>query len=314
MQSGVAAPFFVKMEFKYHIKEGGVVIEHCYGMQERVRIPEHLQGYPVIGLDDYIFSDSRIKKEEARPICGMQLRELYLPATIKSIGKYAFYGCRNLEKLTLSHQPLDIGGGAFTGCVRVGRLHFFMKDASGYTLKDVTAELRQELRVTLEYENGEQAKLLFPEYYEEAVENTPARILETRFHGSGYHYRQCFQDGSFQFAEYDSLLFEAHNLESEDFCIELSLKRLQFPYKLSEEAKGCYISWLMEHRMAAAGWCIEFDQNEQLEFISTFIDWRSDELSILIQEANKQNRVEIQSFLMDYKHRCQKRVKKSFEW
>ena len=36
------------------------------------------------------------------------------------------------------------------------------------------------------------ARLVFPEHYEEAVENTPARILFTQHHGSGNNYRQCF--------------------------------------------------------------------------------------------------------------------------
>ena len=32
-------------------------------------------------------------------------------------------------------------------------------------------------------EIGQEAHLIFPEYYEEAVENTPARIIENHFHG-----------------------------------------------------------------------------------------------------------------------------------
>lgn len=309
-----AAPFFVEMEYKYQIEKNGAVLQHCYGNEERVKIPERLDGCPVVRLDEYAFSESRLKKGERRPICGMQVKELYLPPTIQSIGKYCFYGCRNLEKLMMTHRPLDIGGGAFTGCVRVKKLHFFMEDASGYAFKDVAAELRQELRITLEYADREKARILFSEYYEEAVENTPARILETKFHGSGYHYRQCFQDGVFQYAEFDRLFFEAQYLESEDFCIELALLRLQYPYQLSDEAQGCYQAFLMEHRMSAAAWCIEFEQNDELEYMSTFIDWNAEELSELIRQANGQGRVEIQSFLMDYKFRHQKRTRKTFDW
>lgn len=304
----------MEMEYKYRIEKGGAVLEHCYGEEERVEIPEQLNGYPVIRLDEYAFSEARLIKDERRPICGMQLKELALPKTLQSIGKYAFYGCRNLEKLTMTHRSLDIGGGAFTGCVRVKKLHFFMENASGYVFKDVTAELRQELYITLEYGGGKQAKLLFPEYYEEAVENTPARILETKFHGSGYHYRQCFQDGVFQYTEFDRFFFEAQYLESEDFCMELALFRLQYPYQLSEEAEGCYQSFLIEHRMSAAAWCIEFEQNERLEYISTFIDWSAEELIELVRKANMQGRVEIQSFLLDYKFRHKKQIKKTFDW
>lgn len=39
------------------------------------------------------------------------------------------------------------------------------------------------------------AKLVFPEYFEESVENTPARIIMREMHGCGHMYRYCF-DGT----------------------------------------------------------------------------------------------------------------------
>ena len=40
---------------------------------------------------------------------------------------------------------------------------------------------------TFEEENGETetARVIFPEYYDEAVENTPARITVSNIHGAG---------------------------------------------------------------------------------------------------------------------------------
>ena len=179
-------------------------------------------------------------------------------------------------------------------------------------MKDVLSEVHHELKVKLVYPNAV-CTLLFPEYYEEAVENTPARQLETQFHGSGYSYRQCFQDGVFQFGEYDRLFQQAQNLENEDFCIELAVTRLMEKARLSQDAEGVYQSYLMEHRMSAAGWCIEFEQNETLEFLTGFIDWQEEELSDLIEEANAKGRLEIQSVLMDYKHQHFGKKKKTFD-
>lgn len=62
--------------------------------------------------------------------------------------------------------------------------------------------------------------------------------------------------------------------------------------RLSQDAEGVYQSYLMEHRMSAAGWCIEFEQNETLEFLTRFIDWQEEELSDLIKEANAKGRLE----------------------
>ena len=300
------------MEFEYEKIGDEILLKRCYGEAERVKVPKEIEGLPVTILAPYIFSEARREPDQGTAICGNQVKEIVLPETIREIGNYAFYGCYYLEALTLSHRTKDIAGGAFTGCRHLKKLTFRMEQAEGYCMKDVLSEVHHELKVNLLFESG-RCTLLFPEYYEEAVENTPARQLETQFHGSGYSYRQCFQDGVFQFGEYDRLFRDAQNLESEDFCIELAVTRLMEQYQLSQDAQGIYQSYLMEHRMSAAGWCMEFEQNEILEFLSEFIDWREEELIELIEEANQKELLEIQSFLMDYKHQHFRKKKKTFD-
>lgn len=300
------------MEFEYDVKENKILLKRCYGTEERIEVPAQIEGMPVTVLAPYIFSQARREPDQKAAICGNQVKEIVLPDTVREIGNYAFYGCYYLEALTLSHRTHDIAGGAFTGCRHLKNLTFRMEQAEGYCMKDVLSEVHHEMKVKLVYPNAV-CTLLFPEYYEEAVENTPARQLETQFHGSGYSYRQCFQDGVFQFGEYDRLFQEAQNLESEDFCIELAVTRLMEKVRLSQDAEGVYQSYLMEHRMSAAGWCIEFEQNETLEFLTGFVDWQEEELSDLIEEANAKGRLEIQSVLMDYKHQHFGKKRKTFD-
>ena len=300
------------MEFEYDVKDNEILLKRCSGTEERIEVPAQIEGMPVTVLAPYIFSQARREPDQKAAICGNQVKEIVLPDTVREIGNYAFYGCYYLEALTLSHRTHDIAGGAFTGCRHLKNLTFRMEQAEGYCMKDVLSEVHHEMKVKLVYPNAV-CTLLFPEYYEEAVENTPARQLETQFHGSGYSYRQCFQDGVFQFGEYDRLFQEAQNLESEDFCIELAVTRLMEKARLSQDAEGVYQSYLMEHRMSAAGWCIEFEQNETLEFLTGFIDWQEEELSDLIEEANAKGRLEIQSVLMDYKHQHFGKKKKTFD-
>ena len=300
------------MEFEYDVKENEICLKRCYGTEERIEVPAQIEGMPVTVLASYIFSQARREPDQKAAICGNQVKEIVLPDTVREIDNYAFYGCYYLEALTLSHRTHDIAGGAFTGCRHLKNLTFRMEQAEGYCMKDVLSEVHHEMKVKLVYPNAV-CTLLFPEYYEEAVENTPARQLETQFHGSGYSYRQCFQDGVFQFGEYDRLIQEAQNLESEDFCIELAVTRLMEKARLSQDAEGVYQSYLMEYRMSAAGWCIEFEQNETLEFLTGFIDWQEEELSDLIEEANAKGRLEIQSVLMDYKHQHFGKKKKTFD-
>lgn len=301
------------MEYVYQIEEKGVKIEQCCGREQRVEIPEQIEGKEVYALAAYAFSDARRTKQRPDAVSGMLLKEIRLPKTLREIGNYAFYGCRSLERIEMYHSTEDIAGGAFTGCHRLRELCIHMEDAWGYCLKDIISELRHELKVTLVY-GQEEARLLFPEYYEEAVENTPARILETHFHGSGYRYRQCFQDGKFHYQEYDGLFYEALAWESNDFCIELAFLRLLYPHGLMEDAEGNYQSFLIENRMEAAGWCLEFEQERELEYLCGFIEWSAEELDSLIEEANRKGRIGMQSFLVDHRHKTGKKKRIAFEW
>ena len=173
------------MEFEYDVKENEILLKRCYGTEERIEVPAQIEGMPVTVLAPYIFSQARREPDQKAAICGNQVKEIVLPDTVREIGNYAFYGCYYLEALTLSHRTHDIAGGAFTGCRHLKNLTFRMEQAEGYCMKDVLSEVHHDLKVKLVYANAV-CTLLFPEYYEEAVENTPAHQLETQFHGSGY--------------------------------------------------------------------------------------------------------------------------------
>ncbi len=64
-------------------------------------------------------------------------------------------------------------------------------DGNKSCLKEILTEIRYQIIATLRYQ-GTETKILFPEYYADAVENTPARIVETHYYGSGGEYRECF--------------------------------------------------------------------------------------------------------------------------
>ena len=91
---------------------------------------------------------------------------------------------------------MQVGTGAFTGCSGLKELVIHQKKGIKSCAKEILGELWQKIDVDFLYENGEaggkRAHMVFPEHYDEAVENTPARILFTEYHGSGTNYRQCF--------------------------------------------------------------------------------------------------------------------------
>lgn len=49
-------------------------------------------------------------------LAGSSVTEIEIPEGVTYIGAYAFYGCRNLRKVTLPTTLLNLGRGAFAGC------------------------------------------------------------------------------------------------------------------------------------------------------------------------------------------------------
>ena len=119
-------------------------------------------------------------------------------------------------------------------------------------LKEILSELNETVAVHYRErgETGEKtllAELLFPAFYEEAVENTPARITETHVHGCGHRYRYCFENTQLLFREYDSLFPYMKAQENVPEAVKLAADRLRFPLRLSREAESAYKFYLLDH-------------------------------------------------------------------
>lgn len=181
-----------------------------------------------------------------------RLTSLSLPASIRTIGRYAFYNCDALYSLSMYSTTIDLGQGLFTGCTGLRRLSFHVDETKRSSLYEVLTEFRYPLR--LSYQSGPLAQLkyllVFPEFYENVDENTPARITVRDLRGSGLMYRNCFADTQFQIKRYDSLFPHAVALEPEAVAAELAFCRLLFPTDLSGEAECAYRSFLSAHPRA----------------------------------------------------------------
>ena len=188
-------------------KDGGIEVLRCFSKEDQVEIPSEIEGKRVTKIGDYAFSAHKRKEDEAKEImigedflgsedepmfCGEAVKEVYLPPDTVEIGKYAFYGCVNLTTLGFSDSLLRTGAGIFTGC-KLQKIYYDVYEDKKSALRDVVRDTRFPLQVNIRYKEEEkQSRLFYPEYYEEAVENTPARIVETHFHGTGYQYRLKF--------------------------------------------------------------------------------------------------------------------------
>lgn len=283
-------------------------------------------------------------------LCGDALEEIVLPKTLQSIGRYCFYDCHRLRRIVFCGALADWGTGVFTRCHHVHELCVYTAEDGRSSLKEVLDELPEEMHVDYRIMgaggSGEeaadkrqisymQARLVFPEFYEEGVENTPARILETHVHGSGMSYRNCFRDRKFDFAQYDALFARAQALEREEIVCQMAIGRLQTPVGLTEKAAAQYGSYLYEHRYKAAGMLLARRNLETLRRLMEYLsggradmqeygaaipragaDMQGKEADIqelaeyLTQEASRLHFTEAVSYLMDLTVKGKQRTKK----
>lgn len=89
--------------FTYEIKNGTATLTSYTGGAAEVIIPAEVDGYAVTALGDSIFKD-------------MGVTSVTLPASVTSIGWFAFYGCAALQTVTLGEAVTTIGYAAFDGC------------------------------------------------------------------------------------------------------------------------------------------------------------------------------------------------------
>ena len=191
------------MKIHYRISTDGIEIVRCFGSDSQVVIPGEIEGKSVIKAAPYAFSARKEKEEidvlvyqteqigsvsEEVLLAGDVVEEVIFPNTMQEIGRYIFYGCRNLRKLEFSDNLTQIGSGAFTVCGSLKELVVHLQKGHKSCVKEILGELWQRMDIMFLYEMDgaavKRADLVFPGHYEEAVENTPARILYTQHHGS----------------------------------------------------------------------------------------------------------------------------------
>ena len=304
-------------------------ILRCFGTDPEVAIPGRIEGNTVTSVAAYAFSDRKAEEEEGvlvyeteehslfrqgeRLLAGEAVESVLFPDTVERIGRYIFYGCRNLRKIGFSDRLMDIGSGAFTGCRALSCLDVRLAEGGKTCVKEILGELWQRIDVNFYREEKKEACLVFPEHYEEAVENTPARILFTQHHGSGNNYRQCFYDRETDFRKYDSLFPVAKAQEKLSVLTDLVFGRLLYPADLTREAEEGYEQFVRENEKEILRYLAGMGDMEKLREISSRALWEREALEGAIGFASEKRQGEALSFLMNEKHRFFPGVRKKYE-
>ena len=318
------------LKIDYVEREDGICVCRCYGYEEVLVIPEEIQGKPVTELYDHALASSRSAKEpanmqqvvlheeergfaEERELAGEFLKEVYLPSSLKRIGNYAFYFCRNLHTLRFRGDMEEMGSGLFVWCKSLKYLVFDQISRSRNGMEHILADITWEVETRWRFRDGTVLQLTFPEYYEEAVENTPARNIDTQWHGSGYKYRQCFRDQTMILRHYDDIFPYAVGNEFSDTCIRIAMNRLRFPEQLSLEAKKQYEEYIKNHIHEVLKEKIRAESLDDVQFLAEQGLLEKEDTDKAVELASIYQKAELCSFLMDYRRRHFKAVRKTFE-
>lgn len=321
------------MKIYYREKSGGIEILRCFGIEDRVEIPGMIEDKLVVSAASYAFSSHMDEKEELKNaglwevsdglgfgreehvLAGNDVEEIVFPDTLKEIGRYIFYGCGNLRKLEFSDSLMQIGCGAFTGCHALEKLTVHMRQGKKSGVKEMLGEMWQRIDVNFLYEyeedgieksdimhrreNKSEARFVFPEHYDEAVENTPARILYTEYHGSGSNYRQCFYDRELNYQEYDRLFEMAVAMDKLEVLVDMSFGRLEFPYGLTGNARENYREYIRKNLEDIAEYLVKQEDMHRLEMISSQKLWTLEGIDSALDCASKRKETEVSAFLMN---------------
>ena len=270
--------------FEYCIRKGKAVLFRCYGDSPCIVIPPQIDGVPVAEILPYCFSEKtptlpkgteilRWGEDISHPICGNFIQEVAFSEGLEKIGAFAFYNCRNLKKITLPNSVQQIEGDAFMNC---HLLHLVEIKGSIYQ----PSPLRQigwliQHQFIVQFQEG---SFVFPEYYEDLEENTPAHVFNRKVVGIGYRYRCCFQGEVLDLSEYDKTLEQASAEEAEKPLCHLALvrltndllpanaekykvylqKHLQTALSLSvEQANHLWIQWILKNLKPEQGYILK---------------------------------------------------------
>ena len=100
-----------KSIFEYESSDGKITLTAYKGSLEVLRIPDVIDGYPVVALGNEIFKEGK----------AANLLEIIVGENIKIVGDSAFYGCTG-RKITIEGKLESIGEKAFFGCDQLKKI------------------------------------------------------------------------------------------------------------------------------------------------------------------------------------------------
>lgn len=295
---------------------GEATLYRAYGMSPVIRIPESIENNKITAIGAYCFSDKNRVPEGVRETILMpdsggkqtekSIRELSgnfpekisLPDSIRKIDNAAFFNCRGLKELEAGSGSLTIGSDVFNNCtlLKKTKVRGSVRKASG--IRQVLDRISWDMEVEFQ-----DAKVLYPEYYESYDTITPAHIFGLSIEGEGFRARQCFREDVVDFPAYDEIFTKACAEESLGTLARMSLNRLMAPFDLEEEKKTDYESYVQRNSEQILSLLIRWRELDGLEFICRNRYTNAPVLDMAVQKAVSDDWSEGAASLMEWKQK-----------
>ncbi len=295
-----------------------VTVLRAVTCDRRASLPDELFGLPVTALGNHALAagERSVSGEEVRVTCGpapadedpawdnRALEDLHLPDSLERVGDYAFFNCVKLKTLRLWDTVRWWGGGALMNCRSLDTFFLSCTGQEGDFLAYAAEELPRELDVTLFYDGGRTARLLFPEYVEVYEENCPAHHFDYNIYGAGYGYHHCFYQKKLNIKFYDKLWQPMLGMEHDPDCaLRLAWWRLRYPVELADQAEADYLTYLRVHMAEAIRWLLAERDTAGLRFLLDRTEPDRETLAEGCALARDQQLPEALALLLEEQHR-----------
>ena len=242
--------------------DGSVRLLRMFGTSPEVVVPSEIEGMPVTEIGEYCFARDRQvtdylvspdgRKEEVStyrltPLCGNYIQTIFLPDSVRSLDRFAFYQCSSLRELSVGAYLTDIGSDVFMNCRNLTSIILRAEITAPTGLRQLLAQRPAEIKVTFLPEQGQRAELLYPEFTETYDEIGPAHIFALNISGEGFRARQSFQDGVVNLAQYDGVFARLCPVEEEETLCRMAMYRLYYPVGLHGEHREQYEDYARQH-------------------------------------------------------------------
>ena len=250
-------------------------------------VPEEIEKLPVTAIGKSAFSGRE------------DIEEVHLPETIETLGRYAFYNCKNFKKLCLYDGVEDYYDGVIRQCQSLSEIRLIQKKNSYSVMKELLADNDRMLHFVVEPVG---LHLTFPPYVYQFVEDVEARVLHHKIEGSGYPCLECVTRKGVDLLSYDRLF---SHVITDDYraAIAIALDRLRYPVELESAAEEIYGQYLEENAGVVLQELIYAGKLEEVDYLCETLRIPEKELSPALELAAKEQKPEIVAVLMEYQRK-----------